>query len=54
MSEKKPLTEGYQPKKDYGYQPGESKPSEPKPKSGYVPQTGQQQEQKPIPPPKEE
>ena len=53
MSEKKPLTEGYQPKKDYGYQPREPKPRKPEPRSGYVPETGQQQ-QTPIPPPKEE
>ena len=53
MSEQKPLNEGYQPKKDYGYQPSQHKPTSPDPKSGYIPETGQKQ-QTPIPPPKEE
>jgi hypothetical protein len=56
MSEKKPLTEGYQPnlEKKHGYQPSEQQPQRPEPDAGYVPETGQQQQQQPIPPPTEE
>ena len=51
MSEKKQLNEGYKPKEEKGYQPVQ--PPVLDPKGGYVPETSQQQQQ-PIPPPKEE